>query len=230
MKRHTRPYGCTFSDCFKPFGSRNDWKRHENSQHFLSEMWRCEEPREDGTKCTKLAHSKDKFAKHLQSKHNFTVGSANNEAICARSHLGREAHHHFWCGFCNTLIAQQENMQHPAWDMRFKHIGDHFDKDNRHINDWIDIEMNKKKCLIPRDGKKTKSRSHGARADDDDDDELGDDGIPAFVPGFPAPVSRALPGHDPGMPAQPSAFYTMSKSGIMTAADDDADGVSDNEL
>ena len=33
MKRHTRPYGCTACECDKRFGSRSDWKRHEETVH-----------------------------------------------------------------------------------------------------------------------------------------------------------------------------------------------------
>ncbi|KAL2129881.1 hypothetical protein VTI74DRAFT_7173 [Chaetomium olivicolor] len=43
QKRHLKPYSCTFPKCDKKFGSKNDWKRHENSQHFQLEIWRCAE-------------------------------------------------------------------------------------------------------------------------------------------------------------------------------------------
>jgi hypothetical protein len=44
LKRHKRPYGCTFQNCNKCFGSKSDWKRHENSQHFQMPTWRCAVP------------------------------------------------------------------------------------------------------------------------------------------------------------------------------------------
>ncbi|KAL4951312.1 hypothetical protein BDW69DRAFT_170355 [Aspergillus filifer] len=34
QKRHERPYGCTFYQCEKAFGSKADWKCHEQSRHF----------------------------------------------------------------------------------------------------------------------------------------------------------------------------------------------------
>ncbi|WAO97128.1 C2H2-type domain-containing protein [Fusarium falciforme] len=33
LKRHARPYGCTFLKCKIDFGSKHDWKRHESGQH-----------------------------------------------------------------------------------------------------------------------------------------------------------------------------------------------------
>ena len=226
MKRHTRPYGCTFPNCTKRFGSRNDWKRHENSQHFLQEMWRCERNRQGGGKCGKLVYHQDNFAQHLQRKHGIPLKSTQNEADCKSMHLGREGHHHFWCGFCNKLIQQQDSMNQGAWDMRFKHIGDHFDKNNYHIDDWIDIEENKKKSLIAKDGrKKSKGRSRTGQFDDDDSD-LGEAGIPEpYVPGFSAPGSHASAGYG----ATQSGIYPSNRRRV-DAGEIDAEGVSDEEF
>lgn len=47
MKRHDRPYGCTFSTCNKAFGSKGDWKRHENSQHISRKTVRADEVKGD---------------------------------------------------------------------------------------------------------------------------------------------------------------------------------------
>ena len=118
-------------------------------------------------------------------------------------HLGREGHHHFWCGFCNKLIEQAEGIQPGAWDVRFKHIGDHFDKHNMNIDDWIDIEKNKKKKLIDHDDQNKKT---GPKMRVDDDSDLGEDGIP---PVFGAQVGRARK---------------------MVNEEADADGVSDDEM
>jgi hypothetical protein len=51
MKRHDRPYGCTFSACNKTFGSKHDWKRHENSRHIFAQAGPCEEDLEGGFWC-----------------------------------------------------------------------------------------------------------------------------------------------------------------------------------
>jgi hypothetical protein len=42
MKRHQKPYACTrVPGCDKRFGSKSDWKRHENDQHIQLQFWRC---------------------------------------------------------------------------------------------------------------------------------------------------------------------------------------------
>ena len=176
MKRHTRPYGCTFAKCYKRFGSRNDWKRHENSQHFLSEMWRCSMPRSNGQNCGLLSNDQQQFALHLFHAHSISPGKEKSAMVCRDMHIGREGHHHFWCGFCNELIEQEQGIQPGAWNVRFKHIGDHFDKDNLNIDDWIDIEQNRKKKLIDSEENRTKASVDSTF---DDDSDLGESGIPS---------------------------------------------------
>lgn len=226
MKRHTRPYGCTFPNCVKRFGSRNDWKRHENSQHFLQEMWRCEREVQNGGKCGKLVYQEDKLAQHLHRHHGIALNSAQNEDERKSMHLGREGHHHFWCGFCNKLIKQQDSMHQGAWDMRFKHIGDHFDKDNYHIDNWIDIGENRKKGLITKEErKKSRGRSGNGRYDDDDSD-LGEAGIPeSYVSEFSAPGLQTSAGYGP---AQTGAYPRNRRR--VEAGDMDAEGESDEDF
>jgi hypothetical protein len=205
MKRHTRPYGCTFANCNKRFGSRNDWKRHENSQHFLAEMWRCSLELANGSKCGHLSHEEQHFAKHLESEHDIKGKSEESNNQCRNMHLGREGHHRFWCGFCDRLIEQGGGIQAGAWNVRFKHIGDHFDKDNFKIDDWIDIEKNKKKKLLETE---EKHRNASLKSKIDDDSDLGEDGIP-----FDPPPYRAQ----------------MGRPRRIANEDADADGVSDDE-
>lgn len=229
MKRHARPYGCTFPNCYKRFGSRNDWKRHENSQHFLQEMWRCGLTTIDGKICGRLIHQQPAFVNHLQKRHNLDSTSLETHKYVKTMHLGREGHKNFWCGFCNTLIPQpesnqQDSIQTSAWVLRSKHIGDHFDKENLHINDWVCIEHNKKKSLITvQDKKKAKTRFRDGKAADDSD--LPDDGIPhkqdpqdspTFVPDeFEEKISIDM------------SMAASSKRKFEDVDDVDADGVSD---
>ena len=187
---------------------------------------------EDGSKCGKLAHYEVTFARHLENRHGIHAETPQNKAECKRMHLGREGHHHFWCGFCNELIDQPNSVQGGTWDARFKHIGDHFDKDSANINDWIDIEANKKKGLITReDRKKTKAtRSRNGRFYDDDSD-LGEDGIlPSdYQTGYnTAPVPHALGGQSIERSAA-TGVYTPDKRRL-NAGESDADGVSDDDL
>ena len=65
-------------------------------------------------------------------------------------HVGREGRFHFWCGFCNGLIEQESSSisSQLAWALRFIHIGEYFDKDRLHIDNWVDIEAKKEKWLF----------------------------------------------------------------------------------
>lgn len=225
-KRHTRPYGCTFPRCFKRFGSRNDWKRHENTQHQLQDQWRCRIRNQDGSACAKLFQRESDMSLHLDNRHGHEGYHHDNllhlDAI-QHSHLGHEGHIHFWCGFCNDLIRQQKPAHQGTSDPRFQHIGDHFDKNKLTIDDWVDIEENKKKKFIPP----PKSTKHTSRDSSADESDLGDDGIPdpaAFVPGYTAPVSGSS-GYGTDLPMR-RALYTVNKQLDL----EDADGESDNEF
>ncbi|KAI9694344.1 MAG: hypothetical protein M1820_008992 [Bogoriella megaspora] len=149
MKRHTRPYGCTFPRCKKRFGSKNDWKRHENSQHFQQETYRCRLPSSSSNpgsrpiECAQVFYCRDTFKTHLATHHRL-ANSTEIESEAKVRHIGRNGQGRFWCGFCNDVI-KLEQRGIDAWDERFKHIGDHFNKEERNIGDWICLETNKPK-------------------------------------------------------------------------------------
>ncbi len=206
MKRHSRRYGCTFPNCYKRFGSRYDWNRHENSQHRLNEMWRCGIKLDEGCDCGTLCSSKDAFTTHLQRKHDLKPGSTEMDRCTKGFHLGEEGYDHFWCGFCNGLIKPDEGVQHDgirpsAYVTRSLHIGEHFDKNKWHIEKWYCIEHKKPKGLISKeDQKKGKVRLKSKRCNDES--ELGEDGIPSSsLPEMPAPPYIE---HDPAVSVQDS--------------------------
>jgi hypothetical protein len=123
MKRHTRPYGCTFSKCQKTFGSKNDWKRHETSQHYQNETWRCDE-KTNGESCTKVFFSADIARTHLTKMHKVNDPEAIQRKIDARR-IGANNQVRFWCGFCGKPTdLMQKGID--AWNERFNHIDDHF--------------------------------------------------------------------------------------------------------
>ena len=88
---------------------------------------------------------------------------------CERFKLGAEGHEAFWCGFCVTSIQQRPNT-HDAWEARCQHIGSHFDKDPKTIDDWWCVDENKIKAEIgPQDRKAAKLHAQSSgRADADD--------------------------------------------------------------
>lgn len=201
MKRHTRPYGCTFPKCSKTFGSRNDWKRHENSQHFQEEMWRCDLEPCVSRSPARLFYDKNEFAKHLKGiRHGMSsINETQLEQNLQRRHIGREGNKHFWCGFCTRLMSTEElHQQDPSlgvWDLRFKHVGDHFDKDGKHINGWLCVEMNKlKKDISKQDRQQARKQQRHPKTDDGDASDLGDSGIPD-IPGHDAFLGQSFHGN-----------------------------------
>ncbi|KAK8042008.1 hypothetical protein PG993_006531 [Apiospora rasikravindrae] len=144
LKRHSKPYGCTFQNCSKRFGSKNDWKRHENSQHFLHEAWRCDMPRVNGRSseaCGKLSHRRETFKEHLSKNH--SLQGEELEIKLEHCRVGRNCEARFWCGFCERII-EIERKGLGAFTERFNHIDDHFSGreglPKKQIDDWKDVD------------------------------------------------------------------------------------------
>ncbi|KAF2874923.1 hypothetical protein BDV95DRAFT_486726 [Massariosphaeria phaeospora] len=127
MKRHTKPYGCTYPQCHKRFGAKSDWKRHENSQHFQLESFRCQ-----------LIPTS-----HLESQHEVKCLEQLSHEV-RRRRIGKNGQGKFWCGFCQKIVPL-EKKRNAAWDERFDHIDHHFNKEKRHIEDWLCVEAKKTK-------------------------------------------------------------------------------------
>ncbi|KAK8090113.1 hypothetical protein PG997_005074 [Apiospora hydei] len=144
LKRHSKPYGCTFQNCSKRFGSKNDWKRHENSQHFLHEAWRCDMQRNNGRSaevCGKLSHRRETFKEHLSKNH--SLQGEELEMKLEHCRVGRNCEARFWCGFCERII-EIERKGLGAFTERFNHIDDHFSGreglPKKQIDDWKDVD------------------------------------------------------------------------------------------
>lgn len=142
-KRHEKPYACTHAECMKKFGSKNDWKRHENSQHIQLEYWRCgDKARDRDSQCGKICHRRETFRIHLEKDHDI-VEPKVIEKRCSESRIGRNFESRYWCGFCQKTIEFTKNGGH-AWSERFNHIDEHFVGRNREkmdIKDWKSIEL-----------------------------------------------------------------------------------------
>lgn len=170
MKRHTRPYGCTYPRCHKRFGAKSDWKRHENSQHFQMEAFRCQQispsasPKNTAT-CGELFYRIEMFKQHLRNEHKIDGETeAGEEAKSCR--IGKNYQGQFWCGFCERIIKLKEK-RNAAWDERFDHIDKHFNKDKKGIEQWLCVEARRTKGEIVRDMDRT-------RFDEEDGEEDGE--------------------------------------------------------
>ncbi|KAL9476629.1 hypothetical protein ACSS6W_006470 [Trichoderma asperelloides] len=137
MKRHQKPYGCTYKTCHKMFGSKNDWKRHESSQHFQMESWNCDYPG-----CDKVLPRRELFKTHLQHDHD-VEDSQIIENKLESCRLGRHCDPRFWCGFCDEFIEINEKVVN-SWTKRCDHIDNHlFGKEGlpkKTMADWCYLE------------------------------------------------------------------------------------------
>lgn len=152
QKRHSKPYGCTFVDCTKTFGSKNDWKRHESIQHYQLETWKCNCTKSDsGELCGKVCHRRESFRNHLTKEHEISNQSELEEKVdmCRK---GRHCDAHFWCGFCKKTIEMRETDN--TWTKRCDHIDDHFSgrgMKKRDINEWIHEKDHRAELLPSQD-------------------------------------------------------------------------------
>jgi hypothetical protein len=143
MKRHEKPYGCTYPKCHKRFGAKSDWKRHENSQHFQLEAYRCRLASSASKVCGEHFLRMEHFKQHLETKHNMTDEVQRNEEAKLRK-IGKNCQQQFWCGFHGDIVVLKER-RNAAWDERFDHIAHHFEKDKKSIEEWVCAEENKTK-------------------------------------------------------------------------------------
>jgi hypothetical protein len=211
MKRHTRPYGCTFPKCPKEFGSKNDWKRHENSQHFQIELYRCQisdssEKARYGH-CAAIFYARVEFEGHLAEKHQCSRNLIPDRVKEAR--IGRNNQVRFWCGFCRKIVPLTDQGV-AGWDERFNHIDGHFKKGERR-DDWVDAEENRTKGEILRDIKARRGESIG-----DDDDE--DTHSPSTYSGTTDSPSSGFSGRVSEIVNQSSSVGTGSSSAVAEAS------------
>ncbi|KAK3360090.1 hypothetical protein B0T25DRAFT_534701 [Lasiosphaeria hispida] len=144
MKRHDKPYACTHTGCDKHFGSKNDWKRHENSQHTQLEFWKCGEKAKDHRPglCGKICHRRETFKHHLGKDHQIKDTKPIEKQL-QDCRVGRNYESRFWCGFCARTIDFKKNGG-LACSERFDHIDEHFtgkgQQPKRYIREWKSIE------------------------------------------------------------------------------------------
>ncbi|KAL8665321.1 MAG: hypothetical protein Q9202_002372 [Teloschistes flavicans] len=166
QKRHTRPYGCTFPGCYKKLGSKNDWKRHENTQHYQMETWRCQEVDEKSHigQCASIFYRREQFQGHLREKHQINDDKhVREQSKCCR--IGRNGQKGFWCGFCKQIV-KLDKKGLAAWEERFDHIDDMHYKKGQSMDDWVQLDSDLTNGAMGRGD---------YLANDSEDDNGGDD-------------------------------------------------------
>lgn len=136
MKRHTRPYVCTFPSCTSRHGSRSDWKRHEETQHVIQDNWLCTARLSDGSKCFTNLTSEQALRNHLVVAHRVPTLQITSQ-LCQDMHLGEAGAGRFWCGFCQDIVRQEPDSGHGPTEMRMQHVGDHYDKDDCSVASYV---------------------------------------------------------------------------------------------
>jgi hypothetical protein len=88
--------------CSKTFETKDAWKKHENSQHFHLEMWRCNNATSEAEECANVCYRLETFHRHLRTTHELDDDTVTIKTELCR--MGRNAQGRFWCGFCTKLI------------------------------------------------------------------------------------------------------------------------------
>lgn len=181
QKRHTRPYGCTFPGCSKKLGSKNDWKRHENTQHYQIETWRCHEYSKSSAigQCASIFYRREQFQAHLRDKHQIH-DDQSIQAQCKRHRIGRNGQGKFWCGFCQEIV-ELKTKGLDAWEERFGHIDNQHYKKGQTIYDWVPLDGHVSKGLMGKGdymecGAKEGNDDDNGHDEDEDDESSNDEG------------------------------------------------------
>jgi len=144
MKRHTRPYACVWPECWKRFGSKNDWIRHERGQHFQDKFWLCHCPDDSARfgRCSKHFRRLEAFEAHLRREHDLQEHEWKD--TIDESTIGFQGQPRFWCGFCKkncwrglSLVTKFDG-KNPL-DDRFNHINEHF-QEGKQAEEWVHWE------------------------------------------------------------------------------------------
>ncbi|KAF1842674.1 uncharacterized protein K460DRAFT_407069 [Cucurbitaria berberidis CBS 394.84] len=207
MKRHEKLYGCTYPKCHKRFGAKSDWKRHENSQHFQLEAFRCAEA-VAGLHCSQATCGQHffrarPFEDHLATQHKMLdpVQLKEKAKFCK---IGKNCQGSFWCGFCGQVIELKQK-RNAAWDERFDHIACHFEKGKKSIDEWICVEENKRKKHLSEemDSNVLDDENETERVDVDVDGDFPPPAAPNAPEEVPMPRGQATP---PPPPPPPQVF------------------------
>ncbi|KAI5796609.1 hypothetical protein EDC01DRAFT_652055 [Geopyxis carbonaria] len=147
QSNQVRPFCCTFyfAGCTSTFATKNEWKRHVQSQHMQQYIWRCDYPACVDRKAATF-NRKDLFGQHLKrmhspqaadakSRNNNTSNKSNttpemNQFISTdmpriqdRCKIERRPPPQYSvCGFCQKQFKGKD-----SWDKRMEHVGRHYE-------------------------------------------------------------------------------------------------------
>lgn len=189
-KRHEKNFGCTFDECYSKFGTKWEWKRHEQNQHIQNEAWRCKY-KEGNTQCQSLFSESKAFEEHLIEhfdKSNRRVGKEEFAKEVEDCHLPKKWLGSYWCGYCPGIIRSMKKYGRDMDDERVEHIGGHIHQGCR-SSDWVELaaggmtkgQMKERKEASNKSetqSSRTQSSrrpSHQETEEEDGNDDEGDD-------------------------------------------------------
>lgn len=145
QKKHEMKYACTFDRCFRRWGTKYQWHRHEFRKHMQEEQWRCQGvDSESGIVCTFYCRTRDAFVSHIGEKHPHLKGQ-RSKAYLVQCELGKQWQHAFWCGFCQKGVPTSDVVPgSPIAKARYSHIEEHVMRDGWKMDDWVEIKSNGK--------------------------------------------------------------------------------------
>jgi len=153
-----RPFPCplTAYGCNSTFASKNEWKRHVNTQHIKLGFWRCDicppttDPNDDQAVYYNDFNRKDLFTQHLRRMHaaskdhnharaqkEFPVNEDNlpkHQSRCLRKL--RNPPQQSVCLFCDKTFEGPS-----SWEERMEHISRHLEKDKSNTVDMLDVKL-----------------------------------------------------------------------------------------
>ncbi len=141
-------YGCT-SD----FTSKNEWKRHINTQHIKLGYWRCDlcppttDPNDGNALYYNEFNRKDLFTQHLRRMHAAPKDSSSDSSAEYPVNEDNLAEHQTRCFLALRTAPQQssclfceQRFEGPtSWEDRVEHVGRHLEKDRSSIRDMLDV-------------------------------------------------------------------------------------------
>ena len=192
--RHKRPFGCTHGckahDKPQTFGSKNDWKRHEESFHFSQDLpaktWQCDEMTVDQTVCGRVFGRAALLQRHLTEQHGVRDKAKKVLERAAKYRLIPASEASYWCGFCRETLTDRVDAPSAASAVsttsssrassaptiayarfltyRFNHIDNHFAGRNcprTSIDEWVTKEQHQARAEARRlAARRAQSDSH----------------------------------------------------------------------
>lgn len=139
--RRAKVFICSFKryGCDSTFGSKNEWKRHINSQHIKKSFWRCDlgncnvSQQQRHPRVPNDFNRKDLFMQHVRRMHapwgRAAAPSSRKKdqfekqiiLVTNRCHVRlRNPPPKSRCGFCSSTFTN--------WEMRLEHVGRHYEQ------------------------------------------------------------------------------------------------------